>query len=189
MGAVPVAVLRQDAAPQESPTLSRPLFSKTRTKGVSTGANKATSGNVPALTGRRTDFVTHSQNDTPTMHQGSLKWQQSAEQMGSSVPLVLENSTPSDPSHRSTGLKSPILVWFSLYLLLPQNLSKTTVNKPKTEMEMKIHSKNSPAQFPAYSLVNTYRVDGRIWVDLQHVNVVRRILEEPIIWIQHFMAQ
>lgn len=53
MGAVRVVAPRQDVAPQERPPWSRPLFSKTRTKGVSTGAQKATYGNVPTLTGRR----------------------------------------------------------------------------------------------------------------------------------------
>lgn len=39
------------------------------------------------------------------------------------------------------------------------------------------------------SEVNTYRIDRRVWIDLQHVNIICRVLEESIIWIQHFMAQ
>lgn len=34
-----------------------------------------------------------------------------------------------------------------------------------------------------------YRVDGGVGVDLQGVDVIPGILEEPIVWIQHFMGQ
>lgn len=34
-----------------------------------------------------------------------------------------------------------------------------------------------------------YRVDGGVGVDLQGVDIIPGVLEEPIVWIQHFMGQ
>lgn len=34
-----------------------------------------------------------------------------------------------------------------------------------------------------------YRVDSGVRVDLQGVDIISGILEEPIVWIQHFMGQ
>ena len=37
--------------------------------------------------------------------------------------------------------------------------------------------------------LHTHRVDGRVWVDLESVHIVPRVLEETVRWIQHLMAE
>lgn len=89
----------------------------------------------------------------------------------------------------NTGLKpssSPSACWCSIYQRLwvrPQWTSQ------EWRLKLKIHLRNPPAKCPTSSFLNTHRVDGRIGVDLQHVDVVGRILEEAVVRIQHFMAQ
>lgn len=93
--------------PQESPTLGRPLFSKTRTKGVSTGAKKVTYGHVPTLPGRRTDFVTRFPEwRCRQMRQGPPDSSQAlsvgAAQSLSSLKTARDWNHPSSPGSHST---------------------------------------------------------------------------------------
>jgi len=37
------------------------------------------------------------------------------------------------------------------------------------------------------SLRFAYGVDARVWIDLERVNVVTRVLKETVVWIEHFM--
>lgn len=42
---------------------------------------------------------------------------------------------------------------------------------------------------PVCACARTHGVDGGVGVDLQRVDVVRGVLEQAVIWVQHFMTQ
>ena len=35
----------------------------------------------------------------------------------------------------------------------------------------------------------TYRVDSRVWIDLESVDIVSRVLEQAIVRVEHLMGQ
>lgn len=35
----------------------------------------------------------------------------------------------------------------------------------------------------------TYRVDSRVWINLQGVDVIAGVLEQAIVWVQHLVRQ
>lgn len=142
-------------------------------------AKKANFGNIPISTGRRMYLVTHF---SEWHHQQIQPSSQSSPDTTYSLIPVTED----------TGLKPSILIQFSLYLAMfiyhRLWVSLQWVNQ-ELRLKLEIHLRNSPTKSPTSLVINTYRVDGRIGIDLQHVNVVRGILEESIIRIQHLMAQ
>lgn len=36
---------------------------------------------------------------------------------------------------------------------------------------------------------NSYRVDSRVWVDLQSVDVISGVLKQAVVGVQHLMGQ
>ena len=81
------------------------------------------------------------------------------------------------------------LSFHTSHTLTPSLLTFTPsppTHKPFTSLRSRIHSHYHT---PPPSPLHTHRVDGRVWVDLESVHIVPRVLEETVRWIQHLMAE